>query len=263
MATDKGQTEAPRGHSQPALVADSGAHVDAQIVMMAAPRSPAAEQYRVLARRIEPAIAAGARRVAVVSAVGGEGRSTTAANLALALSLDGRSRVALVDAHLRAPSLHRLLAAPPGPGLVDLIEGRATLAASLWRVGAGPLELLAAGHTDAPHARMASPVLARVLGELAARCDVVIVDAPPTLPTADLLSFVGSVDAALLVVRAGRTPRDLIRAALGLLSATPLLGAVLHRSDGRMDPAHRLWARSGWRDPAAGAAPATREASQG
>ena len=240
MATDKGQSEASRG--TPALVdaASAGCSgLDPQLVVSLAPRSPAAERYRVLARRIEPALASGARRVAVVSALGGEGRSTVAANLALALASGGRSRVALVDAHLRAPSLRRMLGAPALPGLVDILEGRATLAACSWRLEPGGLEILAAGHTDEPHALMASPVIARVLGELGERFDAVIVDAPPALPTADLLSLIGSVDAMLLVVHAGHTPRELIAAALRLVPSTRLLGAVLHRSNAGADAARR------------------------
>lgn len=213
-----------------------------QILLRAAPASAAAEQYRVLARRVEPRIAAGARRIGVTSATAGEGRSTTAANLALALA--ARRRVILVEAHLRAPALGRLFGAPSDAGVAAVLAGAASLDEACVRVpGAGDLTLLPAGAATEPHLAHAAPRLAEVLGALAARFDAVVIDAPPVLPTADLLGLGGSLDAILFVVRARRTSRELVLRALDLLAGAPLLGFVLNGVDVAAAPAFALYAR--------------------
>lgn len=214
--------------------------VDAQVVVLSAPWSAAAEQYRVLARRLEPELRRGARRVGVTSAVAGEGRSTTAVNLALTLA--GRMRVALVDGHLRAPSVARLLGLPPRVGLAEVVEGRAALDEALVRFGRDDLHVLAAGLAEEPHATYAARRLGELLAALGERFDAVIVDGPPALPTADMLSLADALDGALLVVRAGATRREVLALALERLP-TRLLGAVLHRVDVGAGDTWRLCAR--------------------
>jgi non-specific protein-tyrosine kinase len=225
------------------------------VVVIARPRSAAAEQYRVLARKLERRIGAGARRIAVTSSVAGEGRTTTAVNLALALGAGGRQRVALVDANLRERpdglAVHTLLGLGAQAGLADVVRSRApideTLERSLWRFRDDDTYVLPAGRTDAPHEIAASRRLGEALRALRDRFDVVIIDAPPVLPTADMLALAGEVDGALLVVRAGRTPRDVVQLALRTLSSlgegVPLLGCVLNEVEAGAGAPFRLYAK--------------------
>ena len=102
-----------------------------QVVMMSEPQGAAAEQYRVLRERLLPQVAQGVRRIAVTSTQSGEGRTTTAVNLALAMALSRHRRVALVDAHVRSPGVHALLGLSPQDGLVDVIARACGSAAEL------------------------------------------------------------------------------------------------------------------------------------
>jgi capsular exopolysaccharide synthesis family protein len=188
---------------------------EARLVALAAPHSPAAEQYRVLYQRV---LRMAARRplhvLAVTSAGRGEGRTTTAANLALTAAQEGRA-AALVEADLRRPSLARLLGLAPRPGVADVLAGRAELAQATARLG--PLAIVAAGEDSDGGALLRTSAAASLLDQLRAAYEFVVLDAPPALVFADGDRLAGDSDAALLVVRAGATPRQIVRLALEAL----------------------------------------------
>src|SRR5262245_6539631 len=184
-----------------------------QLALLAAPTGAAAEQYRLLAQRIEPHLARGARRIGVTSASRREGRTTTAINLALALARARRHHVLLVDADLRAPSVHAALGLPALAGLVDVTAGRADLEQALVRLGDETVDVLAAGVAGAPATALAAPALHALLGDLGRRYGAVVVDAPPVLPLADVPTLAAALDGLLVVVRAGRTRRELLKLA--------------------------------------------------
>src|SRR5512138_1427655 len=121
---------------------------DARTLALADPDSPAAQQYRVLHQRL---LRIGARRplrtIAVTSSGRREGRTTTAANLALAAAQEGRSTI-LVEADLRHPSLAAGLGLAPRAGLAEVIEGTAELGQAVTRLG--PLEVLCDGAPAQP-----------------------------------------------------------------------------------------------------------------
>src|SRR5439155_25281156 len=107
---------------------------DRQLVTGTDPESQVVEAVRQLRIRLELAnVEAGARTIVVTSAVEGEGKSTTAANLAVALARVGR-RIALVDLDLRRPSMHRFFGASPQPGATDVTMGSVKLDETLRRV---------------------------------------------------------------------------------------------------------------------------------
>jgi capsular exopolysaccharide synthesis family protein len=201
---------------------------EARLVALAAPDSPAAEQYRVLYQRL---LRLAARRplrvVAVTSAGRREGRTTTAANLALTAAQEGRATV-LVEADLRRPCLARLLGLAPRPGLADVLAGRAEAGQALARLG--PLAVLAAGEDRDPGALVRGPAAAGLLEQLRAGFELVILDAPPALSFADGDRLSGDADGALLVIRAGATPRQVVRLALDALGERAI-GVVLNDVD--------------------------------
>ncbi len=199
----------------------------ARLVALDAPTSPAAEQYRVLHQRLLRLAARRPMRVVAVTSAGRrEGRTTTAVNLALTAAQEGRATV-LVEGDLRRPSLSALLGLAPRAGLADVIEGRAELAQAIARLG--PLAVLCAGG-DGQDAPLRSPRTQAVLEQLRAAYELVIVDAPPALAFADGDRLAGSADGALLVVRAGATPRQVVRLALEALGERAA-GIVLNDVD--------------------------------
>jgi capsular exopolysaccharide synthesis family protein len=191
-------------------------HPEARLVALAAPDSAAAEQFRVLHQRVLRLAARRPLRVLAVTSAGRrEGRTTTAANLALTAAREGRATI-LVEADLRHPALGRLLGLAPRPGLAELLAGRAAFDEVVIRVG--PLAVILAGDAGGdPGALLRSAAAPALLAALRAAHDLVVLDAPPALAFTDGDRLSGDADAALLVVRAGVTPRQVVRLALEAL----------------------------------------------
>ena len=200
-------------------------HEDARLVALAKPQSMAAEQYRVLLARLDRIHGTRAMRaVAITSCARGEGRSVTAVNLALTAAREGRE-VALVECDLRKPSLARLLDLTPRGGLAEVVEGKVELPQALSRVDG--MMVLCAGEARDPAAVMRNSRLAMTLDTLRASFSLVVLDAPPALALADTGRLTSLADGIVLVVRAGETPRDVVRLAVETLGDR-LLGIVLN-----------------------------------
>ncbi len=205
--------------------------IDRQVVAISAPGSVAAEQFRVLYHRLEQARAVRAfRTLAFTSAVSGEGKSLTAANLALvAAAADPTRKVLLVDADLRRPRLNLLLGIDGRPGLADLLSGEATAQEVVRKVPGSALFALPAGAPRQDAGQLiASPAMRTFLARARESFDQVIVDAPPVLPVADGALLAAMSEATVLVVRAGVTSRSLVRQAVEALEGSRLLGSVLN-----------------------------------
>jgi capsular exopolysaccharide synthesis family protein len=221
----------------------TGAAQESRLVALDAPGSAAAEQYRVLHQRLlQLATRRPLRVVAVTSAARREGRTTTAANLALTAAQEGRATL-LVDADLRHPALAALFGLAPRAGLAEVLDGTAELGQAIARVGS--LAVLCAGELrDEATARR--PRAAAVMEQLRAAYDLVVLDAPPALAFSDGDRLAGAADAALLVVRAGTTPRQVVRLALESLGDRAA-GIVLNDVDVE-SVAHGRWIYAGGPD---------------
>jgi capsular exopolysaccharide synthesis family protein len=197
-----------------------------------APKSHAAEQYRQLRTRLAHAEGANnLRTVLVTSPQKGEGKSVTAANLALTMAQELQRRVVLVEADLRKPSLQELLGLPPGLGLAEYLAGACELRDALKFLPDHNLTVLPAGAAPTnPAELLGSTAMRRMLDQLRTRFDRVILDAPPVLPLADVAVLAPIVDGTLLVVRAGVTPKPAIENALRAFDSSRLLGIVLNDS---------------------------------
>lgn len=215
--------------------------VAAEAVSVTRPRSAAAEQYRLLRYRLEVLAQNNkVRALAFTSAQSGEGKTTTAINAALALGRGGRNRVALVDADSRRPQVHTLLGLRPREGLCEVVAGKAALASTMWRFGTDELYVLPAGSVpDDLTQTLYDPRLAQTLKELRERFDFVLLDAPPVLRLADVPTLCRDLDGAILVVRAGVTPRELVGAAIDALYGVRVHGIVLNDADPRAPIAPR------------------------
>jgi exopolysaccharide/PEP-CTERM locus tyrosine autokinase len=174
------------------------------------------------------------RRVMVTSAFPGEGKSFCAINLALSIASERDHQVLLVDADVARPSIPRELGIVTGAGLMDwLIDGSPDIASLVVPTNIENLSLLPAGRRD-DHATelIASQAMNRLLEELSTRFPdrVIIFDSPPLLITTEsrvLASYMGQI---VMVVEAGKTPRESVKDALATLGTTEVVGLVLNKS---------------------------------
>lgn len=202
------------------------------LLTQAAHQSPRAESFRQLRTNLQFANISGrAKTVLVTSSLPGEGKSTTATNLAIASAQAGRS-VCLVDADLRRPMVHEYLGLDRNAGLTTALVGAADLGDLLQPWGEDQLFVLTSGQIPPnPSELLGSSEMGTLLERLEQDFDTVIVDAPPLLPVTDaavLSQFVGGV---VLVVGSHKIKhQDLQKSlsALDMVGAT-LLGVVLNR----------------------------------
>jgi len=225
---------------------------DPMLVAAVASHALAAEQYRTLRTRLVLLEEGRARRVLLVtSPAKGDGKSITAANLALTMAQEFNRKVVLVDADLRRPTLHALLGIPQQPGLVDVLGGDASLQDALVELPDVHLAVVPAGQPPVqPAELLGSTGMRRLLESLRSRFDRVIIDMPPVVPLADVGVLAPQCDGVLLVVRAGVTPKPLIERALGTFDPERLLGVVLNES-GAGEPEYGYRYEPGYGSPAA------------
>ncbi|MGC4113846.1 MAG: CpsD/CapB family tyrosine-protein kinase [Myxococcales bacterium] len=224
----------PRVEVEPGRKANLPKNRGPGLVAITAPGSMAAEQYRVLYHRIER-LRQGreAKVVTLTSAVPGEGKSLTAANLALvAAASDPRRKILLIDGDLRRPRLGSLLDVEGRPGLGDFLAGEVTLPEVVRKVPGSPLQLITAGPPREDAGLLLSGQTMRLLLEqVRTHWDEIYLDASPVLPVADGALLAGLGDGVVLVVKAGVTSRMLVSRAIETLSGARLLGCVLNGVD--------------------------------
>jgi capsular exopolysaccharide synthesis family protein len=189
------------------------------------------EQYRRLAGTLHHAQGVNGLKVILIgSAVAGEGKTLTAANLALTLSESYLRSVLLIDADLRKPFLDTFFNIERRPGLIDGLTAVEERRMSVSQISEH-LSVLIAGHPSAdPMAGLTSERMRSLIAEARESFDWIIIDTPPInlLPDANLLASM--VDGALLVIKADSTPYDLVRRAIDLIGAERVLGVVLNRA---------------------------------
>jgi polysaccharide biosynthesis transport protein len=204
------------------------------LVTVQEPESVAAEQYGILAMKVQQQCdAAQCRVLMVTSAAGGEGKSLTAINLAAALSSTVEGRVLLIDADMRKPRVaeYLKLSVPADKGFHSLlVHGNGNIDNYIHPFR--NLMVIPGGVAQAnPVAALSSPKARSLFELLKKQFAYVIVDAPPVLPIADTHILGGLVDKVLFVVRARQTPRELFQHALEGFDSAHLIGAVLNDVD--------------------------------
>jgi capsular exopolysaccharide synthesis family protein len=218
---------APMAHATPR---HPHSQVDAHLVAASAPQSLAAEQYRLLRTRVTRAEnGRPCRAIIVTSPNTGDGKSLTAANLALTMAQDPQQRVLLLDADLRRPSIHTLFGISETPGLSDVLMGGASLDDALVTIAEHRLTVLPSGLIPTqPAELLGSTGMRRVLDHLRTRFDRILIDMPPVEPVADVAIASTMVDGVLMIVRAGVTPKPAIERALAGIDGAKVLGLVLN-----------------------------------
>ncbi|AWB85663.1 polysaccharide biosynthesis tyrosine autokinase [Mycetocola zhujimingii] len=200
------------------------------LVVHADPRSPRAESFRSLRTNLQFVnLDAGPRSFVITSSIPGEGKSTTAANLAIALAETGAS-VALIDGDLRLPRVAHYMGVEGGVGLTDVLIGRAELADVLQKWGRGNLYVLPSGRVPPnPSELLGSAAMKRLLDALTDQFDVVLIDAPPLLLVTDAAVVSKLAGGAIVVAASGRTRKNELSAAVRTLESigSHLAGVVV------------------------------------
>ena len=171
----------------------------------------------------------------VTSAFPGEGKSFCAINLAMSIAAERDHGVILVDADVARPSIPRVLGIDARAGLMDwLIDGAPDLSRLVLPTNIETLSLLPAGRRH-EHATelLASEAMGRLLEQLSQRYPecIIIFDSPPLLVTTEsrvLASYMGQI---VMVVEAGKTPREAVREALATIAANEIIGLVLNKAE--------------------------------
>ena len=214
--------------------------------MRSAPNSSRAEAYRAVLANLPflTVLEDAPQSLLITSTTSGEGVTTLAGNLAVALARSGR-RVLLVDANLRVPRVHEIFDLPAGPGLSEVLAGESTLAEAVHVIDGGSLRVLTAGDPPPdPVERLTSSKATALLASIASEADVVVFDSPPVVPVADALFLSRQVGSVILTTRVGTTRKDrLLRAGDALHQVrAPLAGVVVNGTagrDGRLRPRRR------------------------
>jgi len=207
---------------------------DAQLIMRADPRSPVSEAYRTLSTNVQyMASQSPIKVIMVTSAMGGDGKTTTCANLAMALAQAGK-RVVLVSADLRRPRLHHFFGLRNGPGLSNTLSDPHSLAELAADPGVPNLRVVNAGEIPQdPAALLGSPRASRLLTTLREAADFVLIDTPPVLAVADASILAPLVDGTIFVLDAGHSSRSALAHARDQLdnAGARILGAVFNNFD--------------------------------
>ena len=204
-----------------------------QLITLKHPRSPIAEAYRSLRTNLRfSGIENPSGAIVITSAGPGEGKTTTAANLAVIIAQSGK-RVILLDTDLRRPSIHKIFGFTNDVGLSSLFLGDATTLHmvmqptsidGLWVIPSGPLP-------PNPSEILDSKQMGEILAQLRGQSDMLILDSPPVLAVADASILGSRCSGAVMVIEAGRTRTGVARRALETLAQTntKVLGVAFNK----------------------------------
>ena len=194
------------------------------------PKSISAEAYRTLRTNIQySSFDKEIKTMVVTSSEPGEGKSTTAGNIALSFAQSEKS-VILIDCDLRKPSLHRKFKISNLVGLSDVLIGKEKMNDAVNEYSEN-LHILTSGKLPPnPSEMLVSKAMGRLLEELKSKYDIIILDSAPLQVVTDAQILSTKVDGTILVVRAERTKRDSVQQAKALLDkvGANILGTVLN-----------------------------------
>jgi capsular exopolysaccharide synthesis family protein len=200
------------------------------LIVQVDPRNPRAESFRTLRTNLQFLdLGTGSRTFVMTSSVQSEGKSTTVANLAIALDTAG-FRVILIDADLRRPRVAEYMEVEGNAGLTDVLIGRAELedVAAPW--GRGNLVVLPAGPIPPnPSELLGSRAMQELITRLESEFDYVLFDAPPLLPVTDGAILAKKASGAIIVVASGKTIKGQLAGAVSALEnvGAPIAGFVM------------------------------------
>lgn len=174
------------------------------------------------------------KRLLITSAVQGEGKTSVAANLAFVLAKEGHQKVLLMDVDIRNPHVHLAYGIDNKCGLKDCLVAGHQPSAAITKIQGMELYIMPSGRLTCDSLSPTSILkLKALLDQLEPAYDVILLDSSPLLATTDTKLISKVVDACLLVVGVGTTPRSLVTKAMELLGDQNILGAVLNRVEAK------------------------------
>jgi protein-tyrosine kinase len=219
------------GPSAPVLALDK-LEIDRSLVSLFQPHSIVSEQFRKLRTHLlRLNLARPVKTIMVTSAVEGEGKSFVAANLAIGIAYDLHLYSLLVDCDLRNPSVGGLFGRQGSRGMADYLTGKGDISEYLIRTEMDKLSIIPAGSIPQnPTEIIGSQRMSALVEELKSRYQdrFIIFDSTPLLATSEPGVLVKLVDGIILVVRAGKTPRETVQQAISTLGKDKILGLVLN-----------------------------------
>jgi len=190
-----------------------------ELVSQSRPQSQMAESYRALRTSLLlTSLGAPPKVILITSALPQEGKTTTSINTAIVLAQKG-TRVLLIDADLRRPSIHKTLGLGPRTGLSNVLTGSASLQQATIRSTFLPTLFVLPAGTPPPNPAelLASTNMKDVLEKLRGEYDHIVLDTPPTLSVTDAVVASTRADAVVLVIRSGQTTKQALRRAREIL----------------------------------------------
>ncbi len=205
--------------------------VDRRIITYYNPKDPISEQFRVLRAHIfSSEKSCNVKTIAVTSSSNGEGKTITAINLSVVMAQDLGKPVLLIDCSMRKPVIDSLLGLGSYKGLGDILSGGLQLKDALVKTDIPNLTVLPAGQMSVnPAELLSSEKIKALLAELKPQFEMIVLDMPAVIPYADPRILGCLVDGVVLVVRAGRTRREVVSRAEGMLKSVGanILGYLL------------------------------------
>ncbi len=199
------------------------------IVSIQHPDSFITDQYRHLCTRLDHIGRQDSiKLIAVSSAVKGEGKTVTSFNIAYILSKEFDNKVLLIEADLREPSFLQYLKIEKGPGLIDFMKGRKPQISEMCQIGESLYCIPAGKVSTTPLELFKKSKIRLFFEELKTSFDYIIVDSPPVIPMADMDIISDMVDGVLMVVKSGKTPRNVVINAIDSLKECRKIGVVLN-----------------------------------
>jgi polysaccharide biosynthesis transport protein len=204
------------------------------------PRSIAAEQYRMAATKL--VLSSEGRHSTVVeitSALMGEGKTTTVVNLGYTIARDFSKKTLLVDCDFQRPALHHYARVPARAGLIEFLDGQASLEGCLSVIDESPCSILAAGGAGGECNELGRiQQLRAILPELRAQFQYLIINTPPVLSSATMGILASLADELVWVIRAGYSPKHLVQKAFMMLGMMTQRQVILNGLDAQSMPHH-------------------------
>lgn len=174
------------------------------------------------------------RNLLITSATLGEGKSTTAALMAITIAKYRDTNTLLIDCDLRRPTIHKIFGMEKQDGFSNVVLKNKPLKSVLKETFVPNLKILTSGELIKSPAEIFNlPTLKELFAESKFYFDTIVVDSAPTIPVSDTLILSSEMDGALMVVRAGKTPREMVKRGSDLMrdAGIKILGVVLNNAE--------------------------------